>query len=76
MQGRHFSPLRKNLWASKEFPELSPETVGIVIGVRRRSSRAGSVSMDRNVETQQEVDLAARQVKEKPYGKAILILAK
>ena len=42
----------------------------------RRSSRAGSVSMDRNAQTQQEVDSAARQIKEKPYGKAILILAK
>ena len=32
--------------------------------------------MDRNAQTQQEVDSAARQIKEKPYGKAILILAK
>ena len=33
LQGRHFSPLRKNQWNSKEFPELPPETVGIAIGV-------------------------------------------
>ena len=42
----------------------------------RRSSRAGSVSMDRNAQTQNEVDEATKDILTKPYGKALLVLAK